>query len=482
MRGVNDEHYVKQMRVLQYGLLKVYYSKGIVIVGMGEMEQLFVVVVNDSKEEIIKDGADVVLARALNLSEQSVQKLLDRVPGVVTKATSKTKAKAVAENFAKAGISCTIKAVSATKNDFTKQSNIGTAPVAVAVKPVAKATDVVTKEKTETKITRPEAKPDKAEEKKVEETITDKAKPEQQTVAESKSKTAADEKPVEPRRLVPADSASLYRSAWRSKLWRKIFSISSTTALALFLANLIIFWALVRPIVTEQITKARLEPSLVSSASLSDSIDLVDGELLVSPRLLTKLVKTIDTKSIDFLVISDINGKTVSNWHPNYAISSELNADILQQSKFAGQGNTGIYYKNSDKSFFEKLISFNQESIAYQPLIKNSQIAGSIIIGVSNISTNNLINRLFKLWFLLNLIPLAFVLLLSAIRSRNIANRVLKISRTADELSRGQLSNEVQALKGDELEHLANALERLRVSMSEALIRLRKKKSNSKTK
>ena len=477
MRGVNDEHYVKQMRVLQYGLLKVYYSKGIVIVGMGEMEQLFVVVVNDSKEEIIKDGADVVLARALNLSEQSVQKLLDRVPGVVTKATSKTKAKAVAENFAKAGISCTIKAVSATKNDFTKQSNIGTAPVAVAVKPVAKATDVVTKEKIETKITRPEAKPDKAKEVKAEE-----AKTEPQTVNEDKPKAAADEKPVEPRRLVPADSASLYRSAWRSKLWRKIFSISSTTALALFLANLIIFWALVRPIVTEQITKARLEPSLVSSASLSDSIDLVDGELLVSPRLLTKLVKTIDTKSIDFLVISDINGKTVSNWHPNYAISSELNADILQQSKFAGQGNTGIYYKNSDKSFFEKLISFNQESIAYQPLIKNSQIAGSIIIGVSNISTNNLINRLFKLWFLLNLIPLAFVLLLSAIRSRNIANRVLKISRTADELSRGQLSNEVQALKGDELEHLANALERLRVSMSEALIRLRKKKSNSKTK
>jgi len=380
------------MRALQFGLLKNDHYKGMVLLGMGEMEQLFFVVVNDSKEDIIKDGADVVLARALNISDQSVQKLLDRVPGVITKPTSKAKAKAVAEGFAKAGISSTVKAVADSPTSFGKRAAVDSSGVVVAEKPITKAKSITAIE-AKNKISSREALKQQSE---IINEVED-AKPETKTDDINKEKNENEEKAVTAPKDIPKDSLGLYKSVWRSKLWRKIFSISTTTALILFLSNLIIFWALVRPIVTEQITMARLEPSLVSSASLSDSIELSEAGLIVSPKLLTKLVKTIDTKSIDFLVISDINGKAVSNWHPNYAISSELSADILRQSKLATKGNTGIYYKNSDKSFLEKLISFNNESIAYQPLIKNSQIAGSIVLGVSNISTKNLINRLFTL-------------------------------------------------------------------------------------
>ena len=241
------------------------------------------------------------------------------------------------------------------------------------------------------------------------------------------------------------------------------------------MANLLIFWGLLRPLLIEQITKARLEPGLVSSASLSESVELSEGELLVSPKLLTRLVKTIDTKAIDFLVISDLKGNIVSNWHPNFAIDEELKQDIKEKAALAANGNIGIYYKNQEKSFFQRLFSPKDAGIAYQPLIKNSQIAGSIIIGVANKSTLSLLNRLFKYWFLINLLPLLLMLLYAAARSAGIAKRFLTISRRADEISRGRLNDEVEVLKGDELEHLAHALERLRVSMSEALIRLRKR-------
>ncbi|HHO55089.1 MAG TPA: hypothetical protein ENK21_01775, partial [Trueperaceae bacterium] len=69
------------------------------------MEKLYFVEVNDSKEDIIAETSLELLARALGISEQGVNKLLARVPGAVTKAIPKPQAKKIAENFAKAGIS-----------------------------------------------------------------------------------------------------------------------------------------------------------------------------------------------------------------------------------------------------------------------------------------------------------------------------------------------------------------------------------------
>ena len=442
---------------------------------MSEMEKLYFVEVNDSKEDIIAETSLELLARALGISEQGVNKLLARVPGAVTKAIPKPQAKKIAENFAKAGISTKVQ-------EFGKTSPSKTPTTISNVKPKTTSTSATAvKVKTET-IT--ETKPKAIPETKETPVSIDKAVAEKASQTDSKDQAIeirAEERKetitdsVKSSSITELNSADLYKPIFKTKLWRKIFSISSTTALLLFFANMAIFWFAIRPILQEQLIMARLEPSLVSSASLSDNVAVKNDSLIVSPQLLTQLVKTIDTKSIDFLVISDLNAKTVTNWHPNFAIDNNLEQEILKQAQLAVKGNTGIY-KQNETGLLQKIISPNAISIAYQPLLKDSQIVGATILGIANTSINNLLNRIFLLWLVLSLIPLALSYLISALGSHKIAKNMITIGRSADEISRGNLSTEIEPQSNDELQHISNALERLRVSMSEALIRLRRRR------
>jgi len=444
------------------------------------MEDLYFVIVNDTKEEILKDSSQELLARALGISAQGVEKLLARMPGPVTKAIPKPQAKKVAENFAKAGVSTTVKSVSEklikpTDRKLTPSSKTSSV-TATAVKPKPKEVKTIeTKPQKQIIETKTEAK---SEIKPEATPATIKSEISQPEITAKQEPTAASptQKDVKSSSISEIDSADLYKPIFKTRLWRKIFSISSTTALLLFLANMALFWFAIRPILQEQLIMARLEPSLVASASLSDNVTISNNSLQVSPQLLTQLVKTIDSKSIDFLVISDINANTVSNWHPNFAIDNNLKQEIIKQAKLAIKGNTGIYKQDSTANFIQKIINPNAISIAYQPLLKDSQIVGATILGIANTSINNLLNRIFLIWLVLSLIPLALSQLISALRSHKIAKNIIQIGRAADEISRGNLSNEIEMQTNDELQYIGNALERLRVSMSEALIRLRRRR------
>lgn len=444
------------------------------------MEQLYFVKVNDTKEEIIKEQGQDLLTRALGISEEAVAKLLERVPGAITKPIQKSQAKQIAENFAKAGISTTVVVFSKAKassivrpkaNTPSQKSQINTvSSTAVKAKPKATVASKIEEPKPSNSVAT--TAEDKSKELSVKEIKLDEPSKADASIESLETSEAS----VKDSSISTLDSADLYRPILRTRLWRKIFSISSTTALLLFFANLVIFWFAIRPIVQEQIIMARLEPSLVSSASLSDSVTVRNNSLIVSPQLLTQLVKTIDTKSIDFLVISDLKAKTVTNWHPNFAISNNLEQEISKQAQFAVKGNTGIYKQTDSNGFIQKILNPNTVSIAYQPLLKNSQVVGATIIGISNQAINNLLNRILLLWLVISLIPLVLSYIISAFRSRGIAKNIIELGRTADEISRGNLNNEIEAQTNDELQYISNALERLRVSMSEALIRLRRRR------
>ncbi|MGL4610345.1 MAG: HAMP domain-containing protein [Trueperaceae bacterium] len=76
----------------------------------------------------------------------------------------------------------------------------------------------------------------------------------------------------------------------------------------------------------------------------------------------------------------------------------------------------------------------------------------------------------------LSLVPLSLALLFALLTMRPIAQRIRYLTEQADEISRGQLSKSIEVEGDDELSGLAEALERLRVSMQGALERLRRRR------
>ena len=75
-----------------------------------------------------------------------------------------------------------------------------------------------------------------------------------------------------------------------------------------------------------------------------------------------------------------------------------------------------------------------------------------------------------------HLIPLLLAIFIAATRARRLTNNVLTLTQKADEISRGDLAEPVSLRSNDELDDLSAALERMRVSMSGALERLRRRR------
>ena len=74
------------------------------------------------------------------------------------------------------------------------------------------------------------------------------------------------------------------------------------------------------------------------------------------------------------------------------------------------------------------------------------------------------------------MLAIAIVTLISQVFARQLIDPIVKLTRTADRLSLGELDLPVSASSNDEMGDLAEALERMRLSLKSAIERLRRRR------
>ena len=101
---------------------------------------------------------------------------------------------------------------------------------------------------------------------------------------------------------------------------------------------------------------------------------------------------------------------------------------------------------------------------------------GAVVVGVTDQAVTQQVNRIVINVLLFSLIPLLLAIIIAVARARRLTSNVLTLTQKADEISRGDLAEPVSLRSNDELDDLSAALERMRVSMSGALERLRRRR------
>jgi HAMP domain-containing protein len=141
-------------------------------------------------------------------------------------------------------------------------------------------------------------------------------------------------------------------------------------------------------------------------------------------------------------------------------------------------GGVGIRIKREDlrdtpKAGVEKIID-DEYKTAYSPIKDlNSQVIGRIGVQIKQSWFNAVLNRVFLIIVLI----VVFFLLLASVAAVAAAQRltrpIVELTEASNNISLGQLDQAIQIKTDDEIGQLAEALERMRISLKQALERLR---------
>lgn len=272
----------------------------------------------------------------------------------------------------------------------------------------------------------------------------------------------------------------------RGSLRAKMVSAAVLPTLLAIAGALAAVWFTARPALYEQLLDSARNPAIATAASLSSTLEEgneggggegIDYLQLQETIQITR--QAFARENISFVVATDNEGNPLSGW---FAGGGAFGADTLQlqsairDQAIAAVARTGATSRGESASVQLEGEGRNRIEIVAQPLVAGGRSFGAIVVGIRDDAVNQQVLRILATILLFSLIPLALALLIAYARSRRVTENVLSLTRKADEISRGDLDEEVAIRSNDELEDLAEALERMRVSMKGAIERLRRRR------
>ena len=286
------------------------------------------------------------------------------------------------------------------------------------------------------------------------------------------------------------------RSYHRGSLFNKLLTIALIPTLLAVIGALAVTWVVVRPALYEQLLDSARNPAIAAAASLSSALS---GDEDLAPRLLETIQiarQTFPRESVGFIVATDTQGvplsamfEGVQGFDPdNRELETAIRDQALLALTNAAPGSDEIEVLGEDAVAANtssvamtnttqhlSLRSGESFEIVAQPLLRGGAPIGTIVVGVTDAAVTRKVSRILLSILLLSLIPLALAALFAYNRARALSHTILSLTQRADEISRGKLEKRADMIRSnDELDDLAQAVERLRVSMSEAMARLRR--------
>jgi HAMP domain-containing protein len=214
-------------------------------------------------------------------------------------------------------------------------------------------------------------------------------------------------------------------------------------------------------------------PSVALAASLSSVlIETATGEVNYTQlqESIEVTRRAFETLPISFIAVTDSEGEVLpASWFESstFLEGQNVREAIRERALRAVSGSDTTSVPVSAASGLE---------VASQPLILNDQVVGAIVVGAAGGDALSDLWQLLGRIALLSLIPLALASLLAILLTRPILRRIHYLTERAEDMSKGHLSGSVAVKGGDELSSLAEALERLRVTMQGAVERLRRRR------
>ncbi len=460
---------------------------------------------------LASETADVAerLGTVLGLDERKVQSLLRRLPDVITKPITRSEAEAVVERFGRAGLVARVRPVSdpgslqpepveplafSDDDDMTLETD-GQPQPGLILDPFR---TIPPEDEPE-----PEAAPPAppAERGAMFETFEEVTPAELQARLRGTSvmgaADAAEEPEPEPVPAAPARKGRRQREDKTEQVVRppredgqadrkrsgslqaKLMTTAVIPVLLAIAGALAAIWLTARPALYQQLLDSARNPAIATAASLSSAFQQssdteggIDYLQLQDTILITR--QAFPREDIAFIIATD----TLGNPLPGFFVGgSSLTAGVQElQDAIRTRALGAIGLGASSESTQLPAADGTRIEIVAQPLVVDDEPVGAIVVGVSDRAVTAQVNRIVINVLLFSLVPLLLAILIAYRRARHLTGNVLQLTERADRISRGELEEQVEFRSNDELDDLAAALERMRVSMRGALERLRRRR------
>lgn len=273
------------------------------------------------------------------------------------------------------------------------------------------------------------------------------------------------------------------RKARRGSLQSKLLTTAIIPVLLTIVGALAATWYTARPALYQQLLDSARNPAIATAASLSSAFEQtattggIDYLQLQNTILITR--QAFPREDIAFIIATDTLGNPLPGF---FAGGESLTADAADlQNAIRDRAleaiDLGVDVRTGRTGSSSQLLGAETGiEIVAQPLIVNQEPVGAVVVGVSDAAVTAQVNRIIINVLLFSLIPLLLAIFIAVRRARRLTDNVLQLTGKADEISRGELDEQVEFRSNDELDDLAAALERMRVSMRGALERLRRRR------
>ena len=271
----------------------------------------------------------------------------------------------------------------------------------------------------------------------------------------------------------------------RGSLRNKLLSVAVIPTLLTIVIALVVTWFTARPALYDQLLESARNPAIATAASLSstlvDSSDIsegIDRLQLQETILITR--QAFRRQNISFIAATDTEGNPLSGWFAgatSLAAGNEALARAIQTQAVravAESSNSG----RAEDITTEQLagIGNTRIEVVSQPLLSNGRAIGAIVVGVTDDAVRGEVSAILINITLFSLVPVLIAILVSVWRARSITNDVDYLTDIADGISRGALDQSVKLQRNDELDSLAEAIERLRISSQISIERLKRRR------
>ncbi len=270
-----------------------------------------------------------------------------------------------------------------------------------------------------------------------------------------------------------------------SRLGNRLLLTAVLPTLLALIGCLAVTYLMVQPALYEHLNNSARHPAVAIAAGLSSVLSANPRGDIDAAKLQGSIEATRTAfagQGLHFIAVTDRNGEFLpASWFASSAFMTS--ADV--RDNIQAQATKAVNAEKYTPSFVPLNLgaetvgaesNASQLEVVAQPLYHAGQPVGAVVVGVTSRAVQSNIWRILGSVALFSLIPLALASLLAILGTRPITRRVAYLTQRANDISRGNLSQSVELRGRDELSELAEALERLRVSMQSALARLRRRR------
>ncbi len=201
-------------------------------------------------------------------------------------------------------------------------------------------------------------------------------------------------------------------------------------------------------------------------------------------RVAERTAVRLPTEGIDFLILLDSEGLPLMAWYKGQMGLDNVPSGLMTTLEEAVQDRGALRPEIGLLAALERtgrdllaLVGLGAE----QPVVALAEVrragadGGLVIAGSEGPLQRGEIGWALLTALLVGLIPVLFGVLAAMSLTRGLRDAVLYLLRATDRISHGDLEREVELKRDDELGQIAKAVERMRVSLREAMERLRRR-------